>query len=267
MLTLIAQLAPVPGDLAANTSRLERAVADHAVTELAVFPELFLSGYELLSAAELSVPEGDPWVDRLRTAAARHQTALVVGLIERVSDVVIANSAVCIDRDGAIAGIYRKTHLFGNAERQAFAAGDELVVVSLAGHLVAPLICFDIEFPEPARLVSRSGAEMLVTIAANMRPYGPDHALATRARALDNRRPHVYVNQVGSHRGLTFTGGSGAIDASGRVVALAGTEERLLEVDVPIGSPVVPEEVDYLLHARTDLQVRAPTATSAQRGR
>jgi predicted amidohydrolase len=232
--TLIAEVAPVPRDLAANASRLEQALADHPNVELAVFPELFLSGYELPGAPELSLSENDPPVNNLRAAAARHQTALIVGLIERTGEGALTNAAVCIDGDGGLAGTYRKTHLFGDAEQHAFLAGDELVVVRLAGQLVAPLICFDIEFPEPARLLARAGAELLVTIAANMYPYGPDHQLATRARALDNRRPHVYVNQVGSHRGLRFVGGSAAIDAGGRVLAGAGSEERLLEVDVPI---------------------------------
>ncbi len=263
---LMAQLAPVPGDLSANAGRLEQELGAHPDAELAVFPELYLTGYELPGAAGMALSERDQPVHDLRESAGRHQTALIVGLIERTVDGAVANAAVCIDRDGALAGIYRKTHLFGDAEQRAFVPGDELVVVRLAGRLVAPLICFDVEFPEPARLLARAGAELLVTIAANMHPYGPDHELATRARALDNRRPHLYVNQVGSHRGLTFVGGSAAIDASGQVVAGAGSEPGLLEVDLPIGSSAVPDEIDYLLHARTDLTVRVPATISAQRG-
>jgi hypothetical protein len=49
-------------------------------------------------------------------------------------------------------------------------------------------------------------------------------------------------------------------------VAGAGTVERLLEVDVPVASSAVPGEIDYLLHARTDLPVRVPATISAQRG-
>ena len=265
MRTLIAQLAPAPGDLAANASRVERALAEHPDAELAVFPELFLSGYELPDAAKLAVSQGDDVLDLLRDAAARHRTAIIVGLIERLGGGALANSALCLDSDGSTAGIYRKTHLFGDAEQHAFQAGDELVVVRLAGRLVAPLICFDVEFPEPARLVARAGSELLVTIAANMHPYGPDHELATRARALDNRRPHVYVNQVGRHRGLAFAGLSAAIDADGRVVADAGADELLLEVDVPVGASDTPNEVDYLRHVRADLPVRVPATISAQR--
>ena len=45
---------------------------------------------------------------------------------------------------------------------------------------VGPLICFDIEFPEPARELAAAGAELLVTASANMAPFGPDHEVATR---------------------------------------------------------------------------------------
>jgi predicted amidohydrolase len=71
VLTLIAQLAPVPGGLATNASRLEDALADYPNVELAVFPELSLSGYELPGAAELSLSEDDRRFRDLREAAAR----------------------------------------------------------------------------------------------------------------------------------------------------------------------------------------------------
>ena len=100
-----------------------------------------------------------------------------------------------------------------------------------------------------------------------MDPYGPDHELASRARALDNRRPHLYVNQVGSASGAHLRRAGArrstpAVRSSPRV----GSEPELLEVDLPIGSPAVPDEIDYLPHVRTDLTVRVPATISAQRG-
>jgi hypothetical protein len=67
-------------------------------------------------------------------------------------------------------------------------------------------------------------------------------------------------------RGLAFVGGSAAIDAGGRILARAGVEESLLEVDVPVGSPGLADDVDYLLHARPDLPVRVPATISSRRG-
>ena len=122
---------------------------------------------------------------------------MVVGFAERTPD-GLANSVACFDRDGSARGVYRKTNLFGSEAEAGFAPGTELVIVELAGRRVAPLICFDIEFPEPARQVTLAGADLLVTASANMEPYYLDHAIGTVARAHENRRPHLFANMVGA---------------------------------------------------------------------
>jgi (R)-amidase len=103
-------------------------------------------------------------------AAAEARTAVVIGFAEHVSRSRVANSAALIGADGVVVGIYRKTHLFGD-ERRVFVAGDHLILVRLGGTLVAQLVCFDLEFPESARRLARVGAELLVTISANMAPF------------------------------------------------------------------------------------------------
>ena len=72
----------------------------------------------------------------------------------------------------------RKVQLFGGAERTPSSRGRHCSSSSSPAVRVAPLICFDVEFPEPARAVAEAGAELLVTVAANMEPYGDDHAPA-----------------------------------------------------------------------------------------
>ncbi len=129
----------------------------------------------------------------------------MIGFAERNEDGSCSNSVACIDRDGSLAGVYRKTQLYAG-EREVFRPGRELRIVTLAGIAVAPLICFDVEFPEPVRALALAGAELLVTASANMEPFGPDHELATRARALENRLPHLYANAVGTIGRLSFVG-------------------------------------------------------------
>jgi predicted amidohydrolase len=149
---------------------------------------------------------------------------------------------------------YRKCHLFGDGERRAFVPGETLCVAELAGVRVGVLICFDVEFPEPARALAHAGAEMLVTVAANMEPYGPDHALAVRARALDNRRVHLYVNRTGSQAGLEFVGGSAAIASDGSVLAMLGSAPGVVSMDLDV-SATAAGDVDYLAHLRRGLRV------------
>jgi predicted amidohydrolase len=229
---LLAQLASVPGQTQANAERAVETLATHREVEIAVFPELYLGGYDLSLVPQAALPADCPELRSIATAAAAASTAVVVGFAERTDDGSLANSVACIDRDGSLAGVYRKTRLFG-PEPDVFQAGNELRVVRLAGLDVGPLICFDIEFPEPARELAAAGAELLVTASANMAPFGPDHELATRERSLENRLPHLYTNGVGAIGGLRLVGGSRSVDASGAVLAEAGPDEETLLV-VPV---------------------------------
>jgi predicted amidohydrolase len=229
---LLAQLASAPGQTAVNAERAAAALAAHPEVEIAVFPELFLGGYDLALVAATARAPDCAELQTIAAAAAAASTAVVVGYAERAEDGTLFNSVACIDRDGSLAGVYRKTRLFG-AEPKIFAAGDEQVLVRLAGLDVGPLICFDIEFPEPARELAAAGAELLVTASANMAPFGPDHEVATRARATENRLPHLYANGVGDIGGLRLVGGSRSVDAAGSVLGEAGSGDELLLV-VPV---------------------------------
>jgi predicted amidohydrolase len=87
-----------------------------------------------------------------------------------------------------------------------------------------------------------------------MEPYGDDHEIATRARALENNLPHLYVNAVGVVRSHTFVGRSRSVDAAGEVLAAAGTGEELLVA--PVGEPgAASEHVDYLRQLPEPLRV------------
>ena len=235
MRALLAQLASVPGQTQANAERAVENLCDHPEVEIAVFPELYLGGYDLSLVPQAARAPDSPELRSIAAAAAAASTAVVVGFAERAEDGRLYNSVACIDRDGSLAGVYRKTRLFG-AEPEVFEPGDTLDVVRLAGLDVGPLICFDIEFAEPARALAAAGAELLVTASANMAPFGPDHERATRERAVENHVPHLYANGVGAIGGFQLVGGSRSVDASGAVLAAAGfAEETLLVVPVAQG--------------------------------
>jgi len=257
MRALLAQLASGLGDVAANAARATAAIAAHPEVAIAVFPELFLCGYNLTqldhSARRVDCAE----LRAIADAAAAASTAVVIGFAERLGDDAIANSVACIDRDGTLAAVYRKTQLFG-AERLAFRAGQELQIVRLAGVEVAPLICFDIEFPEPARQLAAAGAKLLVTASANMDPFLTDHEIATRARALENRIPHLYANAVGTADRLRLVGHSRSVDADGTVLGEAPSDEETLLVTDVGAAAAEDERVDYLRHLQAPLPVVRP---------
>jgi predicted amidohydrolase len=248
----LAQLSPRLRGTEANIETMREVVSGRPEADLIVFPELYLSGYVLDGIEDLAVRPDGPELQSIADIARESSTALIFGAPEHVESGV-ANSAFCVGERGKVSAVYRKVQLFGGDESDAFVAGDELLVVELCGVKIGLMICFDVEFPEVARALARGGAELLVTISANMEPFGNDHAVFCSARALENGLPHFYVNQVGPVGNLNFVGGSTAVSPDGETYAQAGfPQEEILDVSLvfPVKSS---EREDYLSELRSPM--------------
>ena len=257
---VLAQLNPKLRGVGANVASAKGVLREHAGADLFVFPELFLGGYTTSGVEDLAFDLDGPEVGEMARLARESGAAMVFGLHERLPGGV-ANSALCLDRGGDLAGLYRKTHLFGE-EREAFVAGDELLVVDLDGVKAGLMICFDVEFPEVARSLALAGADLLVTISANMDPFGRDHDVFATARALENGLPHLYVNQVGEGEAFRFAGGTMAVSPDGDRLVGAGGYEGVISVPIDLSARNAerPEELRprYLEEMRGTLPVAVP---------
>lgn len=244
MLALLAQLPPAPGSPIANAARAAAAIGEFPEAKLAVFPELFISGYRLRDLDAVACAADGAEMRMVAQAAATTETAVAIGFLER-SGSGFHNAVACFDEKGELAGVYRKVKLFGR-ESDVFIAGRRMLLVELAGRIVAPMVCFDMEFPELARAAALAGADLFVTVAANMDPFGREHRVHALSRALENRIPHLYVNRIGQESGFAFTGESRYVDADGIVVTeAAGREERILLAEVGAAG-AADSRVEYL---------------------
>ncbi|HKG85088.1 MAG TPA: nitrilase-related carbon-nitrogen hydrolase [Beijerinckiaceae bacterium] len=258
MNVLLAQLRPALRNTSRNLETVRKILAGSGDVDLVVFPELFLSGYTTSKPEELAQDLEGSEMDAIARLATETSTAVILGAPER-APAGIANSAISVDRYGNIMGTYRKTHLFGS-ERDAYVAGNELLIVDLDGVRAGIMICFDVEFPEVARALVKAGANLLVTISANMDPFGRDHDVFATARALENGVPHLYVNQVGRGEAFTFAGGTMIVSADGDRLAEAGAaKEKVVrhQLDLSARSVERPEDLrpDYLQEMRGPLPV------------
>jgi predicted amidohydrolase len=232
------QIDPVLGEVDRNLERVERALMDaaHAGAQLAVLPEAALTGYSYGSLDEAMPPARRAKAlgeDRLSTLAQEHHMAVICGSLEPEHD-EIYNVAYVLASDGRRFR-YRKTHLpFLGIDRFATPGPDAPAVYELEGMRVGVLICYDLRFPEAARVCALEGAD-LIALPTNW-PVGvefhPD--LFAPSRAAEN---HCYVlacDRVGTERGTTFLGRSVLIDYNGQPLAVASdVEEELLlgEID------------------------------------
>lgn len=243
MRLLLAELTPSRGALAANVGRIEEAVRA-AGADIAVFPELFLSGYALgdrFHALALP-PDGGPLVGRLSALARERRCAIVVGAPRRSAERPgeVENAVLLVRPDGTV-GVQAKRYLptFGPFDEGAiFTPTSVSRPVELEGRSVGLSICYDLFFPEVARELALAGASLLVVVSAAPVTSRRLFDRLLPARAIENALPVVYVNRVGVEDGLVFGGGSVAVDPRGEPLPSTPLDtgrregERLLVVEL-----------------------------------
>jgi predicted amidohydrolase len=246
MRLLLAQLAPAPGNLDANLERLSAAVRA-TPSDLAVFPELYLSGYRIGDRMHrLALRENDPTIVALKKLARESKTTIVVGapLSSRERAGEVHNAALGVDPAGGVhVQVKRFLPTFGPFEEGVlFTPTDRSIPVPLAGTTVGLEVCYDVFFPEVSRQLALGGAELLVAISAAPVTSRRLFDRLLPARAIENAMPVVYVNRVGVEDGVVFGGGSGAWSPRGDPIpstsvsfAPSAPEESLATVEVDPG--------------------------------
>ncbi|MEM6973052.1 MAG: nitrilase-related carbon-nitrogen hydrolase [Pseudomonadota bacterium] len=257
----IAVLQDMPAEAGqrAVLQRLDRAARDAALAgaDLLVTPEMYLSGYAIgRSAMQRYLADADTTWAVVGEIAKRHGVALAVGG-PLASPSGEAWNAVCLyDATGELLCHYAKTHLYGALDREMFAAGDRLAEpVTVAGRRIGLAICYDIEFPETARSLVCSGAEVLIVPTANMEPYASVCTRLVPARAEENATPIAYANYVGREGDLVYCGRSVIVGPDGEDLARgdATTPDLLIAELSAEATTAARRRTPYLTDRRPDL--------------
>jgi predicted amidohydrolase len=238
----------VNGAFALMAEKAAEAAANGA--SILLLPEMYLSGYNIGVEAALAQALTPESLSPAQSIAKASNIALVFGYPELVGDTV-ANAAVMIGPDGKILANYRKTHLFGDLDRQMFkSVGDRLSITEFNGYKIGLLICYDIEFPEPARVLALAGADILLIPTAQMEPYTQVAKLLIPTRAYENQLYVAYANHSGSDDGLSYVGLSSICGPNGDVLAAAGTGEELIYATIDKADHAKIRQVDPLIADR-----------------
>ncbi len=222
----------IPLDVAANLETLslqaERAAGQSA--RLLIAPEMILSGYNIgpQAISERAEASDGASAQAIADIARRHGIAILYGYPER-ADGHIYNAVQLIERDGNSLANYRKTHLFGAIDRDAFSPGtDETMLVDLDGWRIGFLICYDVEFPESVRRLALAGADFVAVPTALMPPYDFVATHMVPTRAVENGVFLAYANRCASENGLDYVGQSCVVGPGGVDLARATHEEALI---------------------------------------
>ncbi|GGD42571.1 carbon-nitrogen hydrolase [Pseudoxanthomonas indica] len=246
------------GDADANLSVIEARVAEAAKrgARLVLLQELhngpYFCQHESVQEFDLAEPIPGPSTERLGQLAKQHGVVLVSSLFERRAIGLYHNTAVVFEKDGHIAGKYRKMHIPddpGFYEKFYFTPGDiGFTPIQTSVGRLGVLVCWDQWYPEAARLMALAGAEVLLYPTAI--GWDPDDeaaeknrqrdawVLSHRGHAVANGLPVLSCNRVGHEpsplgtSGIQFWGNSHVLGPQGEFQAEAGTEETILSVEV-----------------------------------
>ncbi|MFJ5811993.1 nitrilase-related carbon-nitrogen hydrolase [Streptomyces sp. NPDC093093] len=149
-----------------NLDRLAEvaALAAAYACQVVVFPEKYTTGYAIDpgQCGELAEHREGPSIDRARLAAKENGLALVLPYPERDGSDFYDSISV-ISADGQVAANYRKTHLYGAAERRNYSFGQELPpLVTINGITAGVLNCYECEFPPLYQYLAERGAQIVL---------------------------------------------------------------------------------------------------------
>ena len=248
-------------DRSANIEKLQRHIRQAAAegAELVVLQELHNGLYfcqtEDTSLFDQAEPIPGPSTELFGALAKELGIVLVLSLFERRAPGLYHNTAVVLERDGSIAGKYRKMHIPDDPayyEKFYFTPGDlgfEPIDTSV-GRL-GVLVCWDQWYPEAARLMAMRGAELLIyptaigwessdTVEEKARQLGA-WVTVQRGHAVANGLPVISVNRTGHEpdpsgqtNGIQFWGNSFVAGPQGELITTLPNDEetvRVVEVD------------------------------------
>ncbi len=243
-----------------NLTKTEQMIRQAAATgaELMVLQELHTSTYfcqvespTLFDLAE-SIP--GPSTDTLGKLATELGVVIVASLFERRAAGLYHNTAIVLEKDGTIAGIYRKMHIPddpGFYEKFYFTPGDlGFNPIKTSVGTLGVLVCWDQWYPEAARMMALAGADLLIyptaigwdrldTAEEQLRQHDAWFTVQ-RGHAIANGLPLLAVNRVGFECspeqpdvGIQFWGGSFAVGAQGEILTQASHEnEEVIVVEI-----------------------------------
>ncbi|MBW4057114.1 MAG: carbon-nitrogen family hydrolase [Proteobacteria bacterium] len=218
----------VDANLASVRAALHRVAGEGA--DLVVLPEMWSSGFAYKNLNELAL-RTERIVAELLELSARYKMVIVGSMPEPNGDKVF-NSVHVVD-NGALAGIYRKIHLFSLlGEDRAFSGGDSWLLADTSIGKIGVIVCYDLRFPELSRRLAVEGAEVICVPAQWPKPRQEHWRTLLRARAIENQLFVVACNACGMIGKLDFFGMSMIIDPKGEL--LAEGEESEGEIIAPL---------------------------------
>lgn len=231
--------------------------------DMALLPEMCCCPYENSAFVQFAMEQDAPFLAEIADMAREFGLYIVAGSVPLAQKGKIYNAAFVYDEKGQFVCVHRKTHLFDInvpggqyfMESDTFTAGRDLTTFDTPWGKFGLMICYDIRFPELARLLALAGAQAILVPAAFNMTTGPAHwEISFRMRALDNQ---IFMAGCAPARDMqspyTAWGHSIVTDPWGSVLAQMEETEGVLTVELDFARlEQVRQQLPLLKHRRTD---------------
>lgn len=202
-------------------------------TDVVVLPELWSCGYDREHIA-LHAEKTPEVIDKMSHLARRYQM-IIAGSMPEQDTGSFFNTLFLLDKDGTIAGKYRKIHLFSLISEDAcFHPGSQPVVCETSLGMFGLMICYDLRFPELCRSLALKDAQMVLVSAQWPSQRIAHWDVLLRARAIENQIFIIASNRCGKDGDLLFNGHSQIISPVGEILATAGdgVSETVADINI-----------------------------------
>lgn len=226
------------GDVDYNLQKTECKIREaHAKgAQVICLPEGFNTGYYCKDYAKMRSLAEPVWgtsIKKIQNLAQELSIYIIAPIFMTVATGIVENTAVLVDDEGMIIGTYSKTHLVGEEQFYCKRGKDYPVFHTKYGN-IGILICYDICFPETARLLALKGADVIICPSAWRDGSYFKNWLnqVAEVRALDNTVYVALINRVGKLPDAPFCGCTQVVDPVGRVLGRCSSdqEEILYEI-------------------------------------
>ena len=205
-------------------------------TDFIIFPEMTLTGFSMHTERIGEDIKNSETIRFFEGCAKKYNMGVCFGMV-RLSGEDALNSAVIMDKEGNVLGVYDKIHPFsGGHEAKFYKGGENIILAEFEGITLSPFICYDLRFPEIFQAASIEA--FFLPVIGNWPKIRQQYiGSILKARAIENQSYACFVNTTGFDGKVLYGGGSVAFDPWGELIIEAGEEEGIYSFELDIDMP------------------------------
>jgi len=232
MKVIINQIEIIDYEMLINSELIIKSIKDNkSCNGVMIFPELSLTGFPTKQNIDKLWEESEEYFSKILLASKNTNATIIIGHIEKQNH-LFYNSCFFI-KNAEVISVHRKSKLWID-DIGIFEHGDKFSTVDINNVTCGAQICFELEFPEGSRELSKQGAEIIFMPNGNMAPYGNVHYVLTQARAIENQCFVINCNSVGVGHGGEFVGESLVVSPTGEIIKKLGSRQEIAEITIDL---------------------------------